>query len=175
MTKIELTFTEDPSSAVLQRIRLCEIGSQTCSFPPSLLIQKGSVSGPVAIDLCHTYFEKLGAVSNGTYRCSKLSHGRYLIHCSSGKENKEIHSGFLELRLCSATYIEKKGATETWNYKLTLVYCAISVVFLLFVFAFVLGCHRLCERCDSYRFPGNTKYSSVTLRGIENLAEEGDL
>lgn len=173
MSKIELTFIEDPPTAVLQRIRLCESGGQICSFPPHLRIERGSVSGPVAVDLCHTYFEKLGAVSNGTYRCSRLSHGRYLIDCSSVANEKGITSGSLELRLCSADDGEKEDRGAMWDYKATLAYSAIPVLaIVVIVLLVVLGCRRrYCFYSPAVDAP---EYNAVKFRGIENLAEDGE-
>lgn len=174
MTKIELTFNEDPPKAVLQRIHLCESGSQTCHFPPSLDVEKGSVSGPVDIDLCHTYFEKLPPVANGTYRCSNLSHGRYLIHCANGKNKNEIQSGFLGLHLCADGDEEKKQRNATWDYRATITSIIIAVLgTVCLVLGLLLWCRR---RFCFYSIPvDDTAYGPVKFQGKENLAEEPEL
>lgn len=171
ITKIELTFNEDPPTAVLQRIRLCDNGTETCSFPPRLQIKKGSVSGPIAVDLCHTYFDTLEAVSNGTYRCSNLGHGRYRIHCFSAKSKKEISSGFLELHLCSDRDEEKRDSVATWDLKATIACISIAVlIFVCLVLILVLYFRR---RYCFYRLPvDDTEYGPVKFQGKENLAEE---
>ncbi|XP_050035002.1 glycoprotein antigen BM86-like isoform X1 [Dermacentor andersoni] len=100
--EVELSFSEEPAPALLNRIHLCENWDKTsgCFFPPALYIVNGTSSDPQAVDLCDAYLNDTEAVSSGSHMCVSEGAGTYLLQCALGRGAAIIQQGSLKVQQC---------------------------------------------------------------------------
>lgn len=101
--EVELSFSEEPAPALLNRIHLCENEDKrsSCFFAPALYIVNGSASGPRAVDLCDAYLNNTDAVTSGSHKCVSEGAGRYTLRCALRSAGEDIvQQGFLKVQQC---------------------------------------------------------------------------
>lgn len=100
--EVELTFSEEPAPALLNRIHLCENWDKIsgCFFPPALYIVNGTSSDPEAVDLCDAYLNNTEAVSSGSHKCVSEGAGTYMLQCALGRGAAIIQQGSLKVQQC---------------------------------------------------------------------------
>ncbi|XP_065280079.1 uncharacterized protein [Dermacentor albipictus] len=168
---MELTFSEKPNPAVLLRIHLCEIrsGSTGCIFQPKLRIVKGSVSDPVPVDLCATYFRDVHNITGGSFYCTDEGNGRYTLRCAGGNVTNRIVRGELEIQQCQGTQVSQEGAAAASNYK-TAIVCS-SVFIAVFTVLFIVLVFR--KRIYYYRvLPEDTECSAVKFQAAQRDSQQ---
>lgn len=163
---MELTFLEKPHPAVLRRIHLCQIrdGNTGCIFPPTLRIVKGSVSGPVPVDLCARYFRDIHNLTEYSFYCTDEGNGRYTLRCAGGNVTNRTVQGELEVQQCQGTQFVREGGTAASNYRAAIVWtlASIAVFTILFMVLFFK------KRIYYYRvLPENMECSTVKLQAAQ--------
>nr|ADR01307.1 ATAQ protein [Hyalomma marginatum marginatum] len=101
--EVELSFSEEPAPALLNRMHLCENEDSIrgCFFPPALYIVNGTSSDPRAVDLCDAYLNNTDAVSSGSHKCVSEGAGRYTLLCALRSSGAGIvEQGFLKVQQC---------------------------------------------------------------------------
>lgn len=191
---LELTFLNEVCREKLRRIHLCEkrAGTTGCFFPPSLRIIKGSVTGPVPVDLCAEYFKEVHNTSNGLCNCTKEGTRRYVLHCAGGKVPQTISLGFLEIEISHGELTEAAFTTSQPDAEIkitvserafTMEVLVVIVVVAVLVCIMALGClyvyrHCRCKRI-SHGAPNRdhvtyTKPTEQERQNDEGMTEEDE-
>ncbi|KAL1466802.1 hypothetical protein MTO96_042504 [Rhipicephalus appendiculatus] len=127
---VKLTFSEEPNRYVLRRIHLCEIrvASTGCSFPPTLSIVRGSVSGPDPVDVCIEYFRDVDKNTNASCQCTAEGNGRYTLLCAGGNVAYKIDKAALEVQHYQGTEHPDESGASTWYAAIGLMSVAVIAI-----------------------------------------------